>query len=174
MKNHAFLITAHHQPALLARALRVLEADNHHFFIHINKRSGSLIPFEDATKGIKNIHYVDRICLYHGHISQIWATLIMIKNAIDSGIDFSYFHNITGHDYPLRSNKIFDDFFEKTEDSYILYENFENWSQKSKRYHKNRVMLYRPKLGDSKMLKTMYIAMLSSMLIDIITRYGNR
>ena len=156
MKNHAFLITAHHQPALLARMLRVLEADNHYFFIHINTRSGALSPFKEATKDIKNVTFVDRVCLYHGHISQIWATLIMIKAAIDTGVDFSYFHNITGQDYPLRSNRIFDAFFDSNTDSYLLYEDFQNLTIKSQNHHMNRVMQFRPKFNDNKIMKSLY------------------
>lgn len=145
MDNHAFIITAHHQPKLLARTLKVLEADNHYFFIHINQRSGVLTPFLEATKNIKNVKFVERIKLYHGDISQINATLIMLKTALDSGIEFTYFHQITGQDYPLRSNEQFDDFFVGKTESFMFFDNLEACSSQTIKKMKKRMSQYRPK-----------------------------
>lgn len=150
MENHAFIITAHHQPKLLARTLKVLEADNHYFFIHINQRSGDLTPFLDATKGIKHVKFVDRIKLYHGDVSQINATLIMIKAAIDSGVDFTYFHQITGQDYPLRSNKQFDEFFEGKTESFMYFDDLEKCSKETYASIVKKKMQFRPKTIEGK------------------------
>lgn len=149
MENHAFIITAHHQPSLLARIMRVLEADNHYFFIHINKRSGDLSPFLESTKGIRNVKFVDRIKIYHGDVSQINATLIMLKTALDSGVEFSYFHQISGQDYPMRSNQQFDEFFEGKTESFMF---FDNWNAFPKKMLAKRIrnkMQFRPKTIES-------------------------
>ena len=150
MENHAFIITAHHQPRLLARILKVLEADNHYFFIHVNQRSGDLTPFLEVTKEIKNVKFVERIKVYHGDISQINATLIMFKTALDSGVDFTYFHQISGQDYPLRSNKQFDDFFAGKTESFMFYDDLESCSAKTKKLILRRVKQYRPKTIEGK------------------------
>lgn len=150
MENHAFIITAHHQPNLLARILKVLEADNHYFFIHINQRSGDLTPFLKATEGIKNVQFVERIKLYHGDISQIVATLIMMKTALDYDVDFSYYHQITGQDYPLRSNQQFDEFFAGKTESFMFFDNLETCSAQTLKKIGKRVMQYRPKTIEGK------------------------
>ena len=150
MENHAFIITAHHQPNLLKRTLKILEADNHYFYIHINQRSGDLSPFLDATKDIKNVTFVARIKLYHGDISQIHATLIMLKAALDSGVDFTYFHQITGQDYPLRSNEQFDSFFHEKSESFMFFDDLENCTAKALKRIQRRVTQYRPKTIEGK------------------------
>jgi len=45
MKNHAFLILAHRQPALLGRIVRILAEENHYFFIFIDEKSRRLTIF---------------------------------------------------------------------------------------------------------------------------------
>lgn len=156
MEQHAFIIPAHHQPQLLARILKVLEAPNHYFFIHINEKSGDLTPFVEATKDIGNVHFVDRIKIYHGDISQIYATLIMMKAVVDSGIQFSYVHQITGQDYPLRSNVQFDAFFHGKRESYFFFDNIKKYSKKVLKKQHNRVYYFRPQLQDCKFLKILY------------------
>ena len=54
MLNHAFLIMAYNNPELLARTIRLLECDNHYFFVHIDKKA-DLEPFRLSLNGIKNM-----------------------------------------------------------------------------------------------------------------------
>lgn len=52
--NHAFLIMAYNNPDLLSRTTRLLEAENHYFFVHIDKKA-DLEPFRLSLNGIKNM-----------------------------------------------------------------------------------------------------------------------
>lgn len=125
MKNHAFILPVHKQPMLLARILRILESPNHYFFIHVNKRVKEYEDFQRALADISNVTFVKRINVYHGGISQVYATLIMIDALMKHPVHFDYIHQISGQDYPLRSNEQFDEFFENTEDSFMCY-NYED------------------------------------------------
>lgn len=121
MKQHAFLIMVHKQPALLGRSLKILAAPNHHFFIHVDSKVGGGISlYKDATSNIDNVHFVnDRESVHHCGISHLYALIKMFKEALKSGTDYDFYHIISGQDYPLRSNKQFDDFFENTEHSFM-------------------------------------------------------
>ena len=121
MKNHAFLFTVYNQPRLLARSLRVLSKSNHHFFIHVDAKS-DIQAFREATVHIPNVHYVKSIPVYHGRISQVKSIIILFEEAFKSDLDFAYFHLLSGQDYPLRSNEQFDDFFEKTDHSFMCFD----------------------------------------------------
>jgi len=120
MKNHAFLIPVHKQPKLLHRLLKVLENSNHYFYISIDAKTGNYNEFVDILKDIHNIHILEkRIDVKHAGFSQLMSYIELIKAAKNkAAADFDYYHFISGQDYPLRSNKIFDDFFEHTNHSF--------------------------------------------------------
>lgn len=122
MKNHAFIFQVHKNPELLRRILSVLEADNHYFFINVDLKCNNYNDFKNIANDIKNIHFIDRINVHHGGISQINCTLALLNSVIDSSITFDFIHSLSGQDYPLRSNKQFDAFFEETEFSYMAFE----------------------------------------------------
>lgn len=172
MKNHAFIMPVYKSPKLLARILHILEADNHYFFIHVDKRTKNYDEFVSECQHIKNVIFVPRINVYHGTISQVYASIEMLKACVNHPVHFHFVHQISGQDYPLRSNKIFDDFFENTEDSFMCY-NFENeldelqpLTEKSvmgyyaNKFPVNKVgQIYRiiyNKIGNSKLVKTLF------------------
>ena len=122
MKNHAFLIIAHKQPNLLARTLRILAQDNHYFFVHVDSKTEAFDLFKEATEGIRNVTFVERMSLYHGGISHLYCVMNMLKSVMASTIHFDYIHILSGQDYPLRSNRQFDDFFEHTDHSFMYFD----------------------------------------------------
>lgn len=123
MKNHAFLFQIHKQPSLVKRILKVLEKENHYFFINIDNKVKDKKSFYDELSGIKNVIYMPKMWnVYHCGHSQFLCTIDMLKYAMNYGIDFSYYHQTSGQDYPMRSNEQFDAFFEHTNKSYVCLE----------------------------------------------------
>ena len=122
MKNHAFIMPVHNQPKLLGRIVRVLQNPNHYFFIHVNARVPNFEDYVDACAGLKNVVFIkNRVKVYHGGVSQVYATLEMLKAVSSFPVRIDYIHQISGQDYPLRSNDQFDLFFENTQDSFMCY-----------------------------------------------------
>lgn len=120
MKNHAFLILAHKQPQLLARILRVLEKENHYFFVHIDRKYPDLDDFISACVDISNTCFLtNNVKVFHAGISIVDAEILMLRETEKCDVAFDYYHLISGQDYPLRSNEIFDDFFEHTDHSFM-------------------------------------------------------
>lgn len=110
--QHAFLMEVHKSPDLFGRIVKVLAADNHHFYVHIDAKVTDITPFIKTVKDIKNVTFIDRIKVFHGGVSQIYCELALFREAYKNP-DIDYFHLISGQDYPLRSNDAFDKFFEK-------------------------------------------------------------
>lgn len=130
MKNHAFIMPVHKQPKLLARIVNILQAKNHYFFIHVSGQADNYHEFVAEMGEANNVIFVKRIPVYHCGISQVYATMIMLDAVIGHPVHFDYIHQISGQDYPLRSNAQFDDFFENTEDSFMCYnyeKHIEQW-----------------------------------------------
>lgn len=121
MKNHAFIMPVHNQPKLLARIIRTLQADNHFFFVHVSGQMENYEEFTDECKDLTNVQFVRRIPVYWATISQVYATLIMLDAVKHHPVHFDYVHQISGQDYPLRSNDQFDAFFESMDESFMCY-----------------------------------------------------
>lgn len=129
MKNHAFIMPVHKQPRLLARIIKVLQSDNHYFFVHVSGQVENYNEFVEACSELKNVNFVKRIPVYHCGISQVYATMIMLDAVMAHPVHFDYVHQISGQDYPLRSNEQFDDYFDNTADSFMCY-NYEDQMDK--------------------------------------------
>lgn len=112
--NHIFIVIAHSQPDLLARIIKRLEASNHYFLIHIDKKT-EIAPFLPIKK-YQNVQFATkRLSVNWGGYSQIKCTLFMLTQSMCHEVSFDYFHLISGVDYPLVSNDEFDRFFEHSD-----------------------------------------------------------
>ena len=120
MMNHAFLMMVHDEPELALRIVKRLVAPNHFIFMHIDRK----IPkehFNFSLNGLTILPNDSRIQVSWGGFSQVEAEFQLIKSALDCGIDIDYFHLISGHDYPIVNNYLFDDFFKKNNGKSFLY-----------------------------------------------------
>jgi hypothetical protein len=99
----AYLILAHHQPAMLARLIRSLGSTGAKFFIHLDRRA-ALRPFIDKTGNPPATVFLqdaDRKIVNWGGFSQVAATLNLINAARRDG-GFDRFCFLSGADYPIK------------------------------------------------------------------------
>lgn len=102
--KQAILITAYKDMPQLFGLLDAFD-ENFVYYIHIDKKSN--IPQEqmDALHGRKNVIYLSRrYKISWGGLSHLLAILDLLRVASEQG-DISFFHLITGQDYPIKSNK---------------------------------------------------------------------
>lgn len=113
--NHAFLIQVHAYPQLLLKIIERLNAPNHYFFIHIDKKSKSIFHSSiiEAIKLTDNVTIISDYKVNWGGRSQFVVTISLMRLALSHPVKMDYFHLISGQDFPLRSNQVFDRFFEK-------------------------------------------------------------
>lgn len=112
MLQHAFLMMVHKSPELFGRIVHILAKENHHFFVHIDKKAHNFSEYKNIVSNVKNVTFIPRMCVYHGSVTQIYCELALYRASMDTPIRMDYFHLISGQDYPLRSNEQFDDFME--------------------------------------------------------------
>lgn len=171
MKRHAFIFQVHKAPELFRRILKVLESETHYFFVNVDAKA-SFNDFKNAVEGIANVIFMPKRWNVHhcGH-SQFLCTLDMLRYAKSYPIDFDFIHQISGQDYPLRSNEQFDNFFESTGYSYMCLEGNEFHEKAIKQYYPQRVNYWYPANPNASYLNLLYYR---THLKQLIGRLFNR
>ena len=118
MKYHAFLLQVHTCPQLTKMIIERLQSDNHYFFIHVDKKCKD---YEDFLKlACENVLFTKgRYNVKWGSYEQIALTLELLREALQVDVSFSYFHLISGQDYPILNSRELDVFFENRTASYM-------------------------------------------------------
>ena len=93
MKQHAILIETHANVDLLGRVLKKMEAENHYFFIHVDKKTSNYNEFL-ALKSDHVIFTPKRFDVKWGSEEQIYLTIELLQIAKQFPIDFDYYHLI--------------------------------------------------------------------------------
>lgn len=112
-----YLMLVHKNPKLLQRAINVLTTGNSSFFIHLDKKVEAE-QFRIIQRD--NVHFVDPISVVWGEYSQVEATLILIRAALQSDHRCDYFVFLQGSDYPLCSGSRIESFFEDNDGSEFI------------------------------------------------------
>lgn len=102
MVRIAYMIQAHKNPQALNKLIAALNYESVDFYVHIDSKS-------DIDKDIvvrSNVFVLqDRIDVKWGHISQVLATLNLMKAVKASGKEYDYVWLISGQDFPIKSNQ---------------------------------------------------------------------
>lgn len=101
--KYAIIITAHTNPKQLKRLCATLINDDCYFIVHIDKKS-NLQDFENELKDIPNLYIISDYKVYWGDISQVDATIALLKKGLS--LEVNYFFFISGVDYliPIDNN----------------------------------------------------------------------
>ncbi len=122
--KHAFLILAHTDPEQLKRLISSLNSDSSLFYIHWDKKNESVLfesPIIKELQSHSNIHFItNRIKVYWGGASIVYATIELLKEAFKEQ-DITYFHLLSGIDYPLKPLQYIFRFFENNKNNYLTY-----------------------------------------------------
>lgn len=120
--KHAFIVAAHAYPQLLEHNIKMLEADNHFFFVHVDKKTKDMAPWQAVADNHKNVVLLqERMQVNWGGQSQILVTIRLLQAAYECRY-FDYVHFISGQDIALCAANEFDERFAKSEGkSYMLY-----------------------------------------------------
>lgn len=110
--KHAYLIMCHNNFKHLIKLLMALDDSRNDIYIHVDKKTTNC-PFELIQNSVRQakLFWVKRCSVNWGAASQIHAELILLKKATESY--HSYYHLLSGVDYPLKSQDYIHDFFRK-------------------------------------------------------------
>lgn len=99
----AYIVSAYKKPEQVVRLIRRLDADEVHFFVHVDKKTSD----DDYRRivrplaGHANVRFLERHRCYWGGFGHVQATIKGIGASIRSGIGFDYVVLLTGQDYPI-------------------------------------------------------------------------
>ncbi|WP_020004471.1 beta-1,6-N-acetylglucosaminyltransferase [Brachyspira innocens] len=118
MNRICFLIAAHKNQGQLLRLINHLKKD-FDIYVHIDKKS------KLSLKSFDNVNIYKSIKVYHGGVSQVAATLFLMREAFKNNYERYIF--ISGQDVPLKTNKEIINFFDENKDKeFISFENIKN------------------------------------------------
>jgi hypothetical protein len=107
----AYLILAHANPKLIEKAIARLSYDDCGFFVHIDQKS-RMEEFSRIPGG--NIFFIEpRLPVYWGDFSQVDAILLLLRQSLQAPGAYDRFVLLSGSDYPLRSGKYINAFFQE-------------------------------------------------------------
>lgn len=103
----AYIILAYRLPAQLIRLVNQLDYEGATFHIHIDKKTKSEV-FNEIFSELNwrsNVFFIPRHHTPWGRIGCVKAELAGIKQIVESNIDFDFTVNLSGQDYPIKSNQ---------------------------------------------------------------------
>lgn len=110
MHRHAYLILAHNQWDLLEQLLVVLDDERNDIYLHIDKKAVNVPESRLQNKVVKsNLYFVKRRNIVWGGTQMVSCTLSMLEQA---GESYSYYHLISGVDFPIKSQDYIHSFFD--------------------------------------------------------------
>jgi hypothetical protein len=93
--------------------LRALTSGSSAFFVHIDRKS-DLAPF--TCQALDNVTFSKRrVTIQWGDFSMVEATLALIRQALDDPRRFDRLVLLSGNDYPLRSQAVIEQFFDRNQ-----------------------------------------------------------
>ena len=138
--RHVFLIIAHNNWSQLKKLIRLLDAENHDIYIHIDKKSEDFNEKEFLNiTGKSKLFVFQEYEVFWGGFSQVQVETFLFEKA--HVLKYDYYHLISGVDLPLKNNKEIDTFFEQHKGmEFILYDddklkNDPEITRRAKYYH---------------------------------------
>ena len=132
----AYLIMAHNHPDHLLRMVNALDRKGAAFYIHIDSKTDEL-PFQALLGSRGNVHFLcDRVSANWMGFSLIEVSLRLLGLAVSHGFDYCL--QLSGADYPIKSNDYLFSFFEKADMEYITFWRLEDrpsWVHKVQYYY---------------------------------------
>lgn len=108
MMKHAYLILAHSDFQLLEYLLMALDDVRNDIYVHIDKK---VTKVPQLTCKYSNLYVLDnREKVYWGSLSMVKAEYQLFETAYSNG-RYSYYHLLSGADFPLKSQNYIHSFF---------------------------------------------------------------
>lgn len=132
----AYLIMAHDQPGQLLRLVNALDCEGARFYIHIDKKSDGK-PFVTLLGKRENVHLLhNRVNVNWMGFSLVEVSLRLLALAVRDGFDYCL--QLSGADYPIKSNEHLFSFFDKAEKEFLTFWRLEDrpsWQHKVQYYY---------------------------------------
>lgn len=111
MKKHAYLLIVHNEFHMLKKLLGQLDDSRNDIFIHIDKKT-KYVDLSTISSWVHHskVTFIPRKKIYWGTMSIVNCEIELLKAAIRG--NYSYYHLISGVDFPLKSQDFIHDYLE--------------------------------------------------------------
>ncbi|WP_261509959.1 beta-1,6-N-acetylglucosaminyltransferase [Chryseobacterium paludis] len=111
----AYLVLVHRLPEQFKRLFKAIYEPSNFYLIHIDKKANQEIGEEvkDFLKEYPNVHILKSEKVVWGGYSMVQAELDGMNYLLSMSEKWDYFINLSGQDYPLKSQKIIKEFLSK-------------------------------------------------------------
>ncbi len=111
----AYFILVHRFPEQFKRLFKALYHPENYYLIHLDKKAGIGIydDIEDFLTDFPNTYILESENVVWGGYSMVQAELNGIKYLLNLNIDWDFFINLSGQDFPLKSQKIIREYLTK-------------------------------------------------------------
>jgi len=108
----AYLILVHRFPEQFKRMFRAIYVPGNHYLIHVDHRSGAAMQADVAAflKPYANVAMLPSRKMLWGGYSLVDAELRGMEKLLEMGADWRYFINLSGQDFPLKSQAYIADY----------------------------------------------------------------
>lgn len=118
----AYIVTAYKNPDQAVRLIRRLNADDVHFFVHVDKKTDESVYAQIVAplNELPNVHFLARHRCDWGGFGHVKATIKGIAEIVRRGLEPDYVILLTGQDYPLVTNAAMKEFFARNNGASFL------------------------------------------------------
>jgi hypothetical protein len=111
----AYLVLVHRLPEQFKKLFKAIYEPSNFYLIHIDKKANQQIGEEvtDFLQKYPNVHILKSENVIWGGYSMVQAELDGMKYLLEMDAKWDYFINLSGQDYPLKSQKIIKEFLSK-------------------------------------------------------------
>jgi hypothetical protein len=108
----AYFIMVHHKPELFKEMFQKIYTRDQFYLIHIDRKTKSKITEEIQLYIIQfpNVYILDSLNIVSGGFSMVQAELNAMEFLLNVSREWDYFINLSGEDYPLKSQNIIREF----------------------------------------------------------------
>ena len=108
----AYLILVHRLPEQFKRLFKAIYDQDNFYLIYIDNKSSDEIKVDlkNFLKPYKNVNILIKENVIWGGYSMVQAEIDGIKELLKINLNWDYFINLSGQDYPLKSQKIIKEF----------------------------------------------------------------
>jgi hypothetical protein len=118
----AYFILVHRFPEQFKRLFKALYHPENHYLIHLDKKTGVGIyeDIEDFLTDFPNTYILESENIVWGGYSIVQAELNGMKYLLKLNLAWDFFINLSGQDYPLKSQKIIREYLTKNQGSNFI------------------------------------------------------
>lgn len=118
----AYLILVHRFPEQFKRMFRAIHAPGNHYLIHVDRRSGPAMTADIAAflNPYGNTAMLPSRKMLWGGYSLVDAELRGMERLLEMGADWRYFINLSGQDFPLKSQAYIADYLSEQDGTQFI------------------------------------------------------